>query len=146
HKFAMGIGVYHAGTMGVEFDDDGVKCGRGTDFGWKIDIMKIWKNPPAHQWFYLKLAVNNPYPDPKALQWAEIHLPTIKPVSITCSFFDSRGKLLSRDVPVNPPPNGHYVALDEVFMRTWDSGNDYHVDWFYAGPASGIPGPVGLRT
>ena len=146
HKFGMGIGIYHAGTMGLEFDDDGVKCGRGTDFGWKIDVMKGWTLPPVNQWFYLKLVVNNPYPNPKDLQWAELHLPAVKTVTITCSVFDSHARLLARMTPVNPPPNGHYVSLDEVFMRTWDSGNDYQVDWFYAGPPSGIPGPVSLRT
>jgi hypothetical protein len=43
-------------------------------------------------------------------------------------------------VPKTPPPNAHYVSFDEVFMRTWDSPNEYQVDWFYAGPPSGNPG------
>jgi hypothetical protein len=47
--------------------------------------------------------------------------------------------LIARSVPTDPPPNTNYAALDEAFMRTWDSGNKYQIDWVYAGPASGDP-------
>lgn len=141
HKFGIGIGVYHAGTVGLEFDDDGAKCGRGTDFGWRIDFIKAWTTPPVNQWMYVEVAVTNPYPNPKDLQRAEkLDNPKkLKPITLTCSIYDANGNLIASSSPKDPPANTHYVGLDEVFMRTWDSGNDYQVDWFYAGPASGLP-------
>lgn len=147
HKFDIGIGAYHAGTIGIEFDDDGVKCGRGTDFGWKIDFMKAWQHPPAGQWFYLEIAVTNPYPTKEALQRAEDLAEKgkkLKVSRVTCSMYDSGGHLVTTMTPMVPPPNAHYVGLDEAFLRTWDSGNDYQVDWFYTGPPSGIPASANL--
>lgn len=136
HKFSLGIGVYHAGTVGLEFDNDGVKCGRGTDQGWQIDIMKAWTKPPANQWFYLGVDVKNPYPDPATIPQNDALL---KPITLRCSMWDSTGHLVATDVASNPVPNTHYVGLDEAYMRTWDSGNLYQIDWFYAGPPSGNP-------
>ena len=145
HKFDIGIGAYHAGTVGLEFDDDGVKCGRGTDFGWKINSMKPWHHPPTGQWFYLKISVTNPYPTTEAYNRAESEAEKgkkLKLVTLTCSMYDAGGRLVTSMTPRVPPPNAHYVGLDETFIRTWDSGNDYQVDWFYAGPPSGIPASV----
>jgi hypothetical protein len=137
HRFGLGIGVYHAGTIGLEFDDDGVKCGRGTDYGYYADPFKVWKVPPARQWFYLTLDVINSYPN-------NVKIPNnpnakLKPIIMTCSIYDQNGKLLGSMVPTVPPPNAHYIGFDEVYIRTWDAGNDYQLDWFYAGPASGNP-------
>lgn len=142
HKFGVGLGAYHAGTLALEYDDDGVKCGRGTDYGWQVDIMKPWTTPPVNQWMYLKLAVTNPYPNPKDLQRVEKlgDVRKLKPVTMTCSMYDASGHLLASSTPKDPLPNAHYVALDEVYMRTWDRGNRYQVDWVYAGPPSGSPG------
>lgn len=137
HKFSLGIGIYHAGTVGLEFDNDGVKCGRGTDQGWQIDIMKAWTKPPVNQWFYVAVDVKNPYPNPATMPQNETD---IKPVTLRCSMWDSAGHLVATDIASNPVPNTHYVALDEAYMRTWDSGNLYQIDWFYAGPPSGNPG------
>ncbi|GAC1651163.1 MAG: hypothetical protein NVS9B15_11230 [Acidobacteriaceae bacterium] len=139
HKFGVGIGVYHAGTVGMEFDDDGVKCGRGTDYGWKVDYVRSWTQQPLHQWFYLAMVVTNPYPDTVSLKKAEKSDKPLKPVTLTCFLYDGSGRLLSRVVPTDPRPNAHYVAFDEVFVRTWDSRNRYQVDWIYAGPPSGNP-------
>ena len=140
NKFALGIGVYHAGTVSLEFDTDGMKCGRGTDHGYQVDFVKSWKRPPLGQWIYLQLRVVNPYPNPKVLQQlGDISSDKLKKVKLTCSAYDEHGKPLGRSIPTNPPANTHYVALDEVFMRTWDSHNLYQVDWFYAGPPSGNP-------
>ena len=144
HKFGLGIGVYHAGTVGIEFDDDGIKCGRGSDYGWQINYLKAWNTPPVGQWFYLLVSVKNPYPNPddlrRAEQIADAKNTKLKPVTLTCSVYGAQGNLISRVVPKTPPPNAHYVSFDEVFMRTWDSPNEYQVDWFYAGPPSGNPG------
>lgn len=145
HKFGLGIGVYHAGTVALEFDNDGVKCGRGTDFGWKVDIMKPWSTPPANQWFYLEISVKNPYPNDKDLVRAEklavqFHKKSlIHAVTVTCSMYDASGHLIVTDTPHDPPTNAHYVSFDEAFMRTWDGGNNYQVDWIYAGSPSGNP-------
>jgi hypothetical protein len=141
-RFSFGLGVYHAGTMGVEFDDDGMKCGRGTNYGFQIDIMKAWTKPPVGRWFYLTVSVVNPYPPPKPIPANDDNL---KPAIIRCSMFDSSGKLLVTDVASNPPPNTHYVGLDEAYMRTWDTNNAYQIDWMYAGPTSGIPDRSKLR-
>lgn len=142
-KFGLGIGVYHSGTVGLEFDKDGVKCGRGTDQGWTVDYIKGWKSPPVHQWYYLLLSVKNPYPSFDALQKAETyadeHETKLKPIKMVCAVYDSQQHLVGKVVPTQPPPNAHYQAFDEVFMHTWDRGNTYQVDWFYAGPPSGIP-------
>jgi hypothetical protein len=152
HKFGLGEGVYHAGTLGLEFDDDGIKCGRGSDAGWRVDIMKKWSaaTAPAGQWFYLEISVTNPYPNVKDYNRAEQlveakKLKKLTPVTLTCSWYDDSGHLLGRTTPHNPPPNAHYVGIDEVFMRTWDSKNDYQIDWFYAGPPSGNPAQGFLR-
>jgi hypothetical protein len=137
HKFGLGIGVYHAGTLGMEFDDDGIKCGRGTDRGWRVDFVKGWKVPPVGRWFYLKIVVVNPYPNPTSYAAAPSN--KLKPVTLTCSAYDAQGRLIGQITPRDPVPNAHYIALDEVFVRTWDSRNDYQVDWFYAGPPAGVP-------
>lgn len=142
HKFSLGIGVYHAGTVGLEFDNDGVKCGRGTDNGWQVDVMKAWTKPPVNQWFYLAVDVINPYPNPATIPQDST---TLKPITLRCSIWNSAGRLVSTDVASNPVPNTHYIALDEAYMRTWDSGNDYQVDWFYAGPPSGNPARLFLQ-
>jgi hypothetical protein len=143
HRFALGVGVYHAGTVSLEFDDDGVKCGRGTDFGWKVDFMKGWEVPPAKQWFYLLLSVKNPYPDTeereKAEEYADKTGTKLKPVTLTCSMYDAQGHLVASVTPRVPPPNASYPGLDEAYLRTWNSGNRYQIDWLYAGPPSGIP-------
>src|SRR5690348_16423385 len=39
-NFAVGLGLYHSGTVSIEFDSDGIKCGRGTTFGWRIDYLQ----------------------------------------------------------------------------------------------------------
>lgn len=143
HKFGLGIGVWHAGTVGLEFDDDGAKCGRGTDYGWKVDFLKGWKPPPTNRWFYLAVAVKNPYPKSEDLKRAEQLADKtgkkLKPVTLTCSLYDAAGQLVASVTPTYPQPNAHYVGFDEVFMHTWDGRNDYQVDWFYAGPVSGVP-------
>jgi hypothetical protein len=139
-KFGFGIGVYHAGTVGMEFDGDGIKCGRGTDFGYQVDWVKRWKTPPVGKWFLLRVAVHNPYPDPKVLdKLGNIDSSKLKKVKLVCSAWDDQGHLIGEATPKEPPPNAHYPGFDEIFMRTWDSGNNYQVDWFYAGPPSGDP-------
>jgi hypothetical protein len=138
HKFGLGIGVFHAGTVGMEFDDDGVKCGRASEYGWKVDFLKAWSRPPVGQWYYLEIAVSNPYPNPKT-DTSKIPPDKIKPVKIVCSMWDDAGNLVSRVHAVNPKPNSNYGSFDEAFVRTWDPGNKYQVDWFYAGPPSGDP-------
>src|SRR5947209_3874108 len=116
-KFALGLGVYHAGTISLEFDSDGLKCGRGTDHGWQVDIVKSWTTPPAGKWVYLGIRVVNPYPDPKVLaKLGDIDPSKMKPVTITCSIWDTSGKLLASDTPTDPKPNGHYAALDETYI------------------------------
>jgi hypothetical protein len=137
HKFGFGLGVFHAGTIGMEFDNDGAKCGRASDYGWQVDFIKGWTKPPTDQWFYLQVAVKNPYPikpPPKNLPKTKY-----KHVTLTCSVYDSSGHLIARTIPTNPPANTNYAALDEAFVRTWDSDNKYQIDWLYAGPASGDP-------
>lgn len=150
HKFGLGIGVYHAGTVGLEFDNDGVKCGRGTDYGWKVDFLRAWKTPPVNQWFYVGISVRNPFPTEQALRKAEIIADKtntkLKPITLRCYLFDAQKHLIAAEQPSNPPPNAHYVGFDEVFLRTWDSANDYQVDWLYAGPVSGIPQGITLPT
>jgi hypothetical protein len=140
HKFALGLGVYHSGTISLEFDSDGVKCGRGTDHGFRIDFVKAWNPPPNGKWFYAGIRVVNPYPNPADLaKLANVDADKLKPVTITCSLWDGSGKLLGSVTPTDPKPNTHYAALDEAYLRTWDSNNKYQVDWIYAGPISGLP-------
>lgn len=138
-KFDIGIGAYHAGTITLEFDADGVKCGWGSDLGWEIGIMKQWSPPPFNQWYYLRMDVGNPYPNVPNPVLAKIPPEKLKPVNMRCSVYDSAGHLIATEVPKDPPPNAHYVSLDEAFLRTWDSHNDYQIDWYYVGPPSGIP-------
>jgi hypothetical protein len=137
HKFGMGIGVFHAGTVGMEFDDDGVKCGRASEYGWKIDYLKSWRSPPVGKWYYLEMSVTNPYPHAK--DTSKIPKDKLKPVKMVCSLYDASGKLLSVVNAVYPPPATNYDALDEVFVRTWDTNNEYQVDWVYSGPRAGDP-------
>lgn len=145
HKFGFGLGIYHAGTVGIEFDDDGAKCGRGTDFGYRVDFLRGWTSPPTGQWYYLTLTVTNPYPTKEEQEKvANLDASQLKKVTLTCAMYDSTGKLLTKIVARDPAPNAHYQAFDEVYMRTWDSANRYQVDWFYAGPPSGAP-PIGPR-
>ena len=146
HRFGLGLGVYHSGTVALEFDNEGLKCGRGTDFGWRVDVMKSWTTPPIGQWFILKVKVTNPYPT-EAEQKAVAHLDAarLKPVTVQCSVYDSAGHLISTLTPTDPEPNAHYNALDEAYLRTWDSGNKYQLDWFYAGPPTTSVGGVILQ-
>ncbi len=134
-RFGMGLGVYHSGTVALEFDNEGFKCGRGSNVGWRVDLMKSWTTPPTGQWFTLKVKVTNPYPT-IAEQKAVAHLDAsqLKPVTVQCSVYDSHDHLISTVTPTDPEPNAHYDALDEAYMRTWDSGNKYQIDWFYSGP------------
>jgi hypothetical protein len=143
HRFGVGLGIYHAGTLGLEFDDDGVKCGRGTDHGYNIAFMQTWKVPPVNQWFYLTLDVVNPYPGYKHMP--SNSSPKLKRVKMTCAIYDQNGRLLKSVTPTNPPPNAHYIGLDEAYIRTWDSGNEYQIDWIYAGPPSGNPAQALLK-
>jgi len=143
-RFGMGLGIYHSGTLSMEFDSEGIKCGRATDHGYFINILKRWKKPPIGQWFYLELDVTNPYPQnglsPKA--WAKVQkldYSKQKPVTVRCAAYDATGRLIKSITPTRPRTNTHYVGLDEAFLRTWDSHNLYQVDWFYAGPPSGSP-------
>jgi hypothetical protein len=140
HKLGIGVATYHAGTAGLEIDSDGIKCGRGTDFGYRVDPVTTWITPPTNQWLYVEVTIANPYPT-TAEQLAADQLPPEKLIrpTITCSAWDSHGKLLGTVVAKNPPPNTHYVAIDEAYMRTWDSANNYQIDWVYAGPVSGNP-------
>jgi hypothetical protein len=134
YKFAVGLGTYHGGTVSLEFDNDGFRCGRGTDNGWMVDDMKLWKTPPTRQWFYLWLSVFNPYPGVTNLP-----IKPKKPVTLTCAVYDTSGHRIAYDRPMVPPPNTRYPGIDEMYMRTWDVHNRYQVDWVYAGPASGDP-------
>jgi hypothetical protein len=146
-KFGVGLGIYHSGTIGMEFDGDGIKCGRGTDHGYYVDPVRAFSSPPTGKWFYLVMTVVNPYPDPKVLEkLGSVDYDRLKKVTETCAAYDSSGHLIGRDVAVDPPPNTHYVALDEAYIRTWDSGNNYQVDWFYAGPRSGDPTQAIVKT
>ncbi|PZR98051.1 MAG: hypothetical protein DLM70_18320 [Chloroflexi bacterium] len=140
HKFGAGLGIYHAGTLGLEFDDDGIKCGRGTDHGYAVDTVRGWTAPPANQWFYLLIAVINPYPNPKVLaKLGNVDYSQLKKVTLRCAIFDAQGHLLAEDTAKHPPPNAHYAGLDEAYMRTWDSRNNYQIAWFNAGPPGGDP-------
>jgi hypothetical protein len=134
YKFALGLGSTAGGTVSLEFDNDGFRCGRGTDSGWTVDDMKLWTTPPKGQWFYLKVSVWNPYP-------GVVTLP-IKPkrhVVLTCSVYDGSGHRIAFDRPTKPPSNMRYPGIDEAYLRTWDADNRYQVDWVYAGPVSGDP-------
>jgi hypothetical protein len=134
-RFGLGLGVYHSGTVALEFDDEGLKCGRGSDFGWRVDVMKSWTKPPVGQWFTLEVKVTNPYPTAKEqAKVAHLDASQLKPVTVQCSAYDAAGHLISTITPTDPEPNAHYNALDEAYMRTWDSGNKYQIDWFYSGP------------
>lgn len=136
-KFGFGLGVYHAGTVGMEFDTDGVRCGRGSDLGYHVEVIKPFTTPPVGQWFYLAISVVNPYPPPTKVPNVDDTL--LKHVTLRCSVWDDKGHLLGEEVATNPPPNAHYVAFDEAYLRTWDDRNNYQVDWFYAGPPRGDP-------
>jgi hypothetical protein len=140
HKMGLGIGSYHSGTIGLEIDSDGIKCGRGTDFGYQVDPVVGWTTPPTGKWLYVQMSVINPYPT-TAEQVAADNLPPdqLKRPTIRCSAWDATGKLIGTDVATTPPPNTHYVSLDEAYIRTWDSHNNYQIDWIYAGPPSGDP-------
>jgi hypothetical protein len=144
-KFGLGIGLYHAGTVGLEFDADGFKCGRGTDHGWRVDIVKPWSSAPIDKWYYLELSVKNPYPNYTPEQLGKLNEDKLKPVTVRCTAWDAAGHLVGTDVASDPKPNAHYVSFDEAFLRTWDAGNDYQVDWFYAGPPSGNPARAFLQ-
>jgi hypothetical protein len=140
-KFGFGIGLFHSGTIGMEFDSDGIKCGRGTDFGYRIDfVLTPQALPVPGQWYYLQMSLKNPYPNPADDAKASL-LPAAKrkKIRFVCSVYNSSGRLLGQDIAVNPPPNTHYAALDEAYMRTWDSGNNYQVDWVYVGSRGGDP-------
>jgi len=140
-KFALGIGGYHSSSVSVELDSDGVKCVRATDNGTKVDFMRVWKKPPAGQWLYLALVVQNPYPHPPK----HLDVATEKGINLTCALYGSRGVLTSADRPTDPPASVHYPGIDEVYFRTWDTHNDYQLDWIYAGPSQGIPHSAHLR-
>ncbi|MGH2449587.1 MAG: hypothetical protein ACRDFS_13425 [Chloroflexota bacterium] len=139
HRFALGIGSYHGGTLTLEYDDDGMKCSWGTGQGQQIDIMKAWTKPPVGKWRYLEVAVDNPYPGWSPHQLSTLNYLTEKPLGVTCMAYDAKGHLISSVHPTSPEPNAHYVSLDEAFFRTWDSANNYQIDWVYAGPPSGNP-------
>jgi hypothetical protein len=133
-KFAMGLGLFHSGTVSIEFDNDGIKCGRGTDHGWKIDYVQGWKTPPTGKWYYLYMSVVNPYPNV-----TKFTSKMKKPITLTCAAYDMSGRPVAAVRAADPKPNTHYGSLDEAYFRTWDSGNKYQLDWFYAGPPSGNP-------
>lgn len=133
-KFALGLGSYHGGTVSLEFDNDGFRCGRGTDNGWQVDDMKLWKTPPTGTWYYLKVAVWNPYPGVTTLP-----IKPKKAVVLTCSVYDTSGHRVAFNRPRKPPTNIRYPGIDEIYLRTWDTHNRYEVDWVYAGPESGDP-------
>lgn len=141
HRLGLGLGIYHAGTIGLEFDNEGIKCGRGTDFGYEVDPVTVFKQPlPVNQWFYIQLAVKNPYPTKEEQDKVrDLDQSKLKPLTEICSAYDAKGHLIGRSIPTDPVPNTHYVGLDEVYIRTWDASNDYQVDWLYAGPPSGNP-------
>lgn len=133
-KFGFGIGGYHIGGVGMEFDKDGAKCGYGSDFGWEVPFVKGWTVPPSGQWFYLALSVKDPYPNVTSSAATGT-----KPIGITCAMYDSSGRLVNSITPTQPPANAKYPGFDEVYMRTWDSQNRYQIDWVYAGPPAGSP-------
>ncbi len=111
-----------------------------TDHGYRIDPVTMWTNPPLNQWFYLYMVVVNPYPNPAVLaKLGNVDYSQLKPVTLHCAAYDAKGNLIKYVTASNPPPNTHYAALDEAYVRTWDSQNDYKVDWFYAGPPAGDP-------
>lgn len=134
YKFDIALGSYHGNTVSLEFDNDGFRCGRGTDNGWTVDDMKLWKTPPTGKWFYLKLSLVNPYPN-------VVNLPTkpAKSVPVTCTVYDASGHQVAHDVAIHPPSNLRYPGVDQMSMRTWDNNNKYQVDWVYAGPVAGDP-------
>jgi hypothetical protein len=151
YKFGFGLAVYHAGSIGIEFDNDGVKCGRGTDHGYKTDVFKTWTpdTAPVDQWLYVRLKVVDPYPNPTPAELERISnldASQLKPVTEICSVYDSTGHLLGETNANDPVPNTHYVGLDEAYMRTWDSSNDYQVDWVYVGSDAGDPIHGVVRT
>lgn len=133
-KFAIGLGQYKADTVGLEFDNDGAKCTWPTQGGESVQILKGWKRPPAGQWFYLVLSVTNPYPRVQTLTSS-----MTKPIEIACTAYDASGRPLNPALPAPMASNVHYAGFDQVYIRTWDSGNRYQIDWLYAGPASGNP-------
>jgi hypothetical protein len=134
HRLAFGLGEYRSGSVGLEFDDDGIKCGRQAVQGWRVDFLKAWSKPPLGQWFYLVVKARNPYPRVSNLSVAQT-----KPISLTCAAYDAHQRLIASVSPSSPPSKVHYAGLDQVYIRTWDSRNDYALDWIYAGPASGSP-------
>lgn len=140
HKMGIGMGSYHSGTIGLEIDSDGIKCGRGTDFGYRVNPVVSWVKQPTGRWFYVRISVVNPYPTIEA-QRAAANLPPekLKRPTIRCSAWDAGGKLLGTVAANNPVPNTNYASIDEAYIRTWDSFNNYQVDWVYAGPPSGDP-------
>jgi hypothetical protein len=134
YKFDIALGSYHGNTVSLEFDNDGFRCGRGTDNGWTVDDMKLWTTPPTGKWFFLKLSIVNPYPN-------VVNLP-IKPaksVPLTCSVYDAAGHRIAYDKPTEPPTNLRYPGVDQISLRTWDTHNKYQVDWVYAGPEAADP-------
>lgn len=146
-KFGMGLGIYHSGTIGMEMDGDGIKCGRGTDHGYKVDFVKPWTTPPVNTWFYIEMGVVNPYPDPRVLaKLGTVDYDKLKKVTLHCAAYDASGRLIGSVTPTDPPANTHYVALDEAYLRTWDSNNNYQLDWVYVGPPSGNPLQAIVRT
>ncbi|HZU13581.1 MAG TPA: hypothetical protein VFB58_12145 [Chloroflexota bacterium] len=136
-KFSIGLGAYHSTAVSFEFDVDGAKCLRPSKEGTQIDILQPWLKPPTHRWFYLMLTLTNPYPYATSLTPA-----MTKPVTVACSLYGAHRQLLVSHRPITPPTELHYAAIDLINMRTWDTGNNYQVDWIYAGPASGSPLPV----
>lgn len=140
HKMGIGMGSYHSGTVGLEIDSDGIKCGRGTDFGYMVNPVYPWVNQPTNKWFYVRMSIINPYPTLEE-QKAAANLPPAKLIrpTIRCSAWNANGKLLGTVVASVPPPNTNYVSIDEAYIHTWDSHNDYQIDWIYAGPKSGDP-------
>lgn len=140
HKLGLGLGIYHSGTIGLEFDDDGIKCGRGTDFGYKVDPVTTWKTPPVNQWFYIQMSITNPYPTKESQDKVkDVEQSKLKPLTEVCTAYDAQGRLIGMSRPTDPKPNTHYVGLDEAYIRTWDGKNNYQVDWLYAGPPGGNP-------
>ena len=65
---------------------------RGSDFGWRVDVMKSWTSLPTGQWFILKVKVTNPYPTAKAqAKVAHLDASQLKPVTVQCSVYDANG-------------------------------------------------------
>jgi hypothetical protein len=141
-RFALGLGLYHSGTITFEFDVDGAKCGRGSDVGYAVDFVKPWNPPPLNTWFYAGIRIKNPYPNPTPALLRKLSNEDSdlwKPVTISCELWNSAGQKIAEITPTTPRPNTHYASIDEAFMRTWDDKNNYTVDWFYAGPPAAIP-------